>query len=91
MDTSPMPLTITIKTEVLDHQLTILIVNTGTWIDKHTNENQRGTGNGLMIVQERLKHLYPDTHKFEINKQNGKVSILIELFNKSIEQNAAEV
>ncbi|MFC2103456.1 sensor histidine kinase [Bacteroidota bacterium] len=87
MDTSPMPLKIIVKTDVSDHKLTIKIINTGKWIETQTN----GTGNGLMIVQERLNHLYADTHKFDIKKQNGKVKVIIELFNKSAERNAAEV
>ena len=86
-----MPLRIDVETEIKDHKLIIQIINSGRWIENQTNGRNGGTGNGLMIVRERLKHLYPDTHRFEITKQNGKVSVMIELFNKSTDENAVEI
>ena len=87
MDTSPMPLKLDIIADVSDNTLRVQINNTGKWIKKITNVKHNGTGTGLKIVKERLNHLYPDSHKFEIKKENGTVSVLIELKNKSFENN----
>ncbi|MGD8306291.1 MAG: histidine kinase [Ignavibacteria bacterium] len=86
MDTSTMPLKLEIFTNVLDNTLKIQIINSGKWINESEHGKNSGTGMGLKIVKERLKHLYGDDQKFEINKQNGKVSVLIELKNKSAEK-----
>lgn len=82
MDTSPLPLEITIKAEVADGKFCVRVTNTGQWINGLEGEKRNGTGNGLMIVQERLKHLYQDDQRFEIEKGEGTVSVLIEFSNK---------
>jgi len=83
MDTSNMPLQIIVKSEVIDNKLVLQILNTGRWVDSTGNTNQKGTGNGLIIVQQRLRHFYPDNHKFTVTKEDGWVSVIIEIINKS--------
>jgi sensor histidine kinase YesM len=83
MDTSNMPLKVVVKAEVFDNKLVLQILNTGKWVDSTANENQKGTGNGLIIVQQRLKHFYPAHHKFTIRKEDGWVGVIIEIINKS--------
>jgi LytS/YehU family sensor histidine kinase len=83
MDTSSMPLQVVVKSEVLDGKLSLQILNSGSWIHDISNSNRNGTGNGLTIVQQRLKHFYPDDHKFIIRKEDGWVGVVIEIKNKS--------
>jgi two-component system, LytTR family, sensor kinase len=86
MDTSKMPLIIEIKTSVTDNKLLVFISNTGKWVSNETNNDQNGTGTGLTIVQERLKHNYPESHSFKVDLQEDKVLVMIELINKIVEK-----
>lgn len=83
MDTSKMPLIIEVKTSVLNSKLHIIISNTGTWVKNDSND-KIGTGTGLNIVQERLKHKYPYTHSFKVDFREGKIFVEIELRDKSV-------
>jgi sensor histidine kinase YesM len=83
MDTSIMPLQVVVKSEVINNKIVLQILNTGRWVNSTSNADQKGTGNGLLIVQQRLKHFYPDNHKFTVCKEEGWVSVIIEITNTS--------
>ena len=82
MDTSDLPLEIDVKATVNNNTLKIEIMNTGTWIEQSDNMNENGTGTGIKNVMERLSYMYPDSYEFNIKKDNGKVSVILELTNK---------
>jgi len=82
MDTSELPLEIDVKANVINNKLKIEIINTGKWIEQDTKTNEKGTGTGIQNVKARLKFMYPDGYDFKITKDNGKVSVILELTNK---------
>lgn len=75
METSPMPLRITVRTSYLDGRLSLMVSNTGQWMPQ--DSGIRGTGTGIQNVRERLAVSYPSKHRFEIISEAGKVSIFI--------------
>ncbi len=79
MQTSPLPLRITVRTALSEKTLIIEIVNTGRWFEKVKNGTLHGTGIGLQNVQRRLAHTYPGNHSFEIIKANDYVKVLINI------------
>lgn len=91
MDTSPMPLKIELVSEVLDNKLIIKIINTGKWIENNIEERKNGTGTGIKNVRERLEHLYPESHKIQIEESDGNVTIIIELNNRTIKNHENEI
>jgi LytS/YehU family sensor histidine kinase len=82
MDTSNMPLEIDVKATVFNNTLRVEIMNTGKWIEHSDDNYENGTGTGIKNVKERLSFMYPDGYDFKIKKDNGKVSVLLELRNK---------
>lgn len=73
MKTSPSPLKISLKTELIDGRLLINLTNTGEWIEKNGNEEASGTG--LQNTRRRLQLAYPEKHSFNIIKGNNCVII----------------
>jgi LytS/YehU family sensor histidine kinase len=82
MDTSDLPLEIDVKATVNNNTIKIEIANTGKWIEHRDETNENGTGTGIKNVKERLNFMYPDGYDFKIKKENGKVSVILELTNK---------
>jgi sensor histidine kinase YesM len=82
MDTSDLPLEIDVKATVNNNTIKIEIANTGKWIEHSDETNENGTGTGIKNVKERLNFMYPDGYDFKIKKENGKVSVILELTNK---------
>ena len=79
MKTTTLPLLISIKAKLLDNTLCLEICNSGKWLE--LKENNSGTGTGLNNVKQRLLNAYPDSHKFEVIKENGNVCVKIEILN----------
>jgi len=77
MKTSPSPLHILIKTEMINQDLQIDISNTGRWIDKEIDADSTGTG--LQNTKKRLELAYPNNHSFEIFKENDSVHIQLKI------------
>ncbi len=77
MRTSPMPLTIHIKAETREGDLTIEVCNTGKWIEPAQEEKQGfvSTGTGLDNVRRRLENAFPHRHRFEVFEKEGKVHV----------------
>jgi len=75
MKTSPFPLRISIKTEILLSNLSIEIVNSGRWIELEAHDISTRTG--LQNTKKRLELAYPNNHTFEIIKSDNSVFIRI--------------
>ncbi|MFH0762057.1 MAG: histidine kinase [Bacteroidota bacterium] len=79
METSEMPLKVTIRCKLTGMHLLISVTNSGKWLPE--DSNLHGTGTGLRNVRERLSCLYPGEHEFEIEKDAGSVKVIIKIEN----------
>ena len=83
MQTSPMPLKLSIRADVDDECLRIKVSNTGTWVPEDEPEVvsegafRSGTGTGLQNVKRRLAVAYPDRHRFEVVEAGGVVTVQV--------------
>ena len=82
MQTSKMPLQINLNAKIENDELVLEVSNSGKWVDKKSGNNN-GTGTGLKNIQERLENAFPDQHSFEINTNDSKVTVRIQI-NKKI-------
>jgi two-component system LytT family sensor kinase len=73
MDTSPMPLRIQIKANILQGRLRIEVINSGSWVEPSDQDRRSGVGRGLDNVRRRLAEVYPGEHHFEIYEKEGTV------------------
>lgn len=85
MQTSTLPLKINVDAKVNGTDLQISVSNTGKWVDTATTTS--GTGTGLDNVRQRLINAFPGRHDFRIEKSDGQVKIIIEIFNGREEAN----
>jgi len=85
MRTSTMPLRIQINAEVHNSALSIEVCNTGKWVEPviENDNNRFGTGTGLANVRRRLENAYPNSHRFDIYKDEERVHIKLTI-NKKI-------
>lgn len=80
MQTSPMPLKISLNAVVKDDTLQVEVCNTGKWVKSSgTPETTTGTGTGLENVRLRLENAFPQRHKFDILEENGLVKIVLQI------------
>jgi hypothetical protein len=83
MQTSPMPLVITITAEVDDGGLKLAVTNTGEWMGPHTaggvREVPAGTGTGLDNVRQRLAAAFPGRHRLAVVAAGGEVTVRLEI------------
>jgi two-component system LytT family sensor kinase len=81
MRTSPLPLTIHLKAKTIEGNLTIVVCNTGKWVEPAQEEKQRfiSTGTGLDNVRRRLENAFPNRHRFEAFEKEGKVHVQLEI------------
>lgn len=87
MKTSKEKLQIFISAQVDDNELQIEIKNTGHWYSSN-NENGAGTHTGITNITDRLNHLFPGNHKFEIEKSDDSVTVKLKIVREFIyEQN----
>jgi LytS/YehU family sensor histidine kinase len=77
MDTSPMPLKISLMAKVAESVLQLDIINTGYWINEGEKRSNNGTGIGLKNVKQRLDLAFPNRNSFKIIKEKNKVHIKI--------------
>ncbi len=82
MKTSPAPLNIVIKAEVIDEELVILVKNSGRWPDNDDKDIQAGTGTGLENLKKRLKQMYPGNHLFLIEQGKEAVTARLRIYKK---------
>ena len=79
MQTSPMPLRISVRTSLSEKTLVIEVTNTGTWLEKVKSGNTNSTGIGLQNIQRRLQHSYPGNHTFEIITDHDQVTVIMKI------------
>jgi two-component system, LytTR family, sensor kinase len=79
--TSPAPARLRVAAEVEGDTLRIEIANTGRWCESRATEEEfdAGAGVGLANVRQRLEHLYPGRHRFQLVQDDGWVRARIEL------------
>jgi len=84
MQTSSMPLKISVKAEVVNSKLQVEVSNTGRWLHPSavSEANEPGTGTGLDNVRKRLENEYPDKHTFRVFEKDGRVTIQLEIGKK---------
>ena len=75
MKTSPSPLMISIRTSIINSNLSIEIANSGQWIEREPHDDSTRTG--LQNTKKRLELAYPGNHTFEITKEDSSVQIRI--------------
>jgi len=91
MQTSPRPLRINLKADVLENELLVTVTNTGYWLDENSKLKSDGTRKGLENVKKRLEFSYPGNYTFEIIKQPESVEIKIRFKKELVKRNAKEV
>jgi len=82
MQTSAMPLKITLQAEVTEGDLKLEICNTGEWVEPaaEMESNSQGTGTGLENVRQRLDNAFPNRYDFKICEEEGMVCIRLTIF-----------
>ena len=82
MQTSQMPLKITLHADVEEKDLKLEICNTGKWVEPAVDQehNAHGTGTGLENVRQRLDNAFPNRYDFKICEEEGKVCIRLTIF-----------
>lgn len=78
MQTSEMPLRITISAEVTENDLTVKVTNSGKWV-KPERDAVTGTGTGLRNIQQRLANAFSGKYHFETTEVDGGVQALIRI------------
>jgi two-component system LytT family sensor kinase len=91
MQTSSLPLKITVGAEVVGDELHISVANTGKWIEPSSDALSDGTQTGLANVRKRLQHFYPKNHNIEIREEEGTVRIEISLKKLRVTDHASTV
>jgi len=82
MQTSKMPLQLTISAKVVDNAFCVEICNSGRWIQRENSSNSsESTGTGLENVRRRLENAFPGKHKLTIDKTDERVCVKIEIQN----------
>ncbi|MBN1273869.1 MAG: histidine kinase [Candidatus Aminicenantes bacterium] len=71
--TSPLPLKIQVKVDLLRENLHIKVINTGYWIAPPSSSIKSPITTGLDNVRQRLQESYPGKHRFDISEKNGSV------------------
>lgn len=79
METSKIPLKVSVSAENTGNSLNIFVTNSGKWLPE--NNNLGGTGTGLKNIRERLSYLYPGRHRFEIKTDLETVTVQISILN----------
>lgn len=79
MSSSPLPLIINIKAAIVDDWLTILVENSGSWIDAEKTKQRTGTGTGISNLINRLESTYEGNYSFNTFEENGIVKAELKL------------
>jgi len=75
MQTSMMPLMVSITAGLKGSRLHLEVTNTGEWNDRSIET----AGIGLKNVEERLKNLYQDQYFMKIDRDPGMVKVILEI------------
>ena len=79
MQTSQLPLIISVNSVIMGQSLQIEVKNSGKWIEKEQKVGVNGIGIGLQNIQKRLEHIHPNKHTFEIVKEPEFVKVIIKI------------
>jgi LytS/YehU family sensor histidine kinase len=81
LETGPTPARVRLVAGPAARQgLRLEVANTGRWVNRESaGRFARGHGLALQSVRDRLEHLYPGKHRFDIAEDRGWVRVLIEL------------
>jgi two-component system, LytTR family, sensor kinase len=79
--TSPAPVRLLVAASTKGPALLIEIANTGRWCDNRAAPDgpEVSAGVGLANVRQRLEHLFPGRHSFDVTQDDGWVRARIEL------------
>jgi LytS/YehU family sensor histidine kinase len=77
MQTSPLPLKITITVHRTDERIVIEVTNTGSLSAGDSALEPAGAGVGLRNIRERLETLYPHRHELQLTEAEGRVKVVV--------------
>jgi len=77
MQTSTMPLLVSVTTSFHEQVLSIEVKNSGNWIVKGMKSSTENGGIGLQNIQKRLEYTFPGRHSFEVKNENHFVKTII--------------
>ncbi len=85
MRTSPIPLQISIRANIVDDGLVVIVSNTGSWVENERMENEYDfqAGSGLQNVQKRLAKAYPGYYSLKILKSKDQIKVIFRI-DKSV-------
>jgi hypothetical protein len=78
MQTSKMPLEITITATVSDQDLRLTVWNSGEWV-KPERPERHGTGTGLENIRQRLENAFPGKYSFDTSYGENGVTATISI------------
>lgn len=78
MQTSPLPLRVTIEATATAQGLRLRVKNTGAWVTAK-DPDAAGTGTGLENVRQRLMNTFPERHRFRLDEVDGQVIATLEI------------
>lgn len=81
MQTSPMPLKIFIRIEMIRNDVKISVINTGIWVPPRDGTDRNYHETGLGNVRTRLDEAYGHNYTFKTIEKNGSVHSVIEIHN----------
>lgn len=81
MQTSSMPLKITISADVSEEDLTVRVLNSGKWVkpERGLHESKQGTGTGLRNIQQRLENAFSGKYRFDTQETDAGVEATISI------------
>jgi hypothetical protein len=82
MQTSSLPLQLSVAAQAGNGHLRLEVSNTGHWVDSSMNgaaPGGRGPGIGLQNVRQRLEQAFPRRHRFEVFERDGRVHAVLEI------------
>ena len=81
MQTSPIPLVIQIKADIVNGSLVLEVCNSGKWVESSSVKEQKhiGTRTGLENIRQRLDNAFPNNHRFNVIKNEKSVRVKIEI------------
>jgi hypothetical protein len=85
MQTSSLPLSISVAARASNGSLRIEVVNTGKWVEPSQNgasPAHRGAGIGLQNVRQRLEQAFPQQHRFDVFERDERVHAVLEIERK---------
>jgi len=85
MQTSSLPLNISVAAQATNGSLRLEVINTGKWVQPSpngTSPTHRGAGIGLQNVRQRLEQAFPQQHRFEVFERDEHVHAVLEIERK---------